>query len=630
MRPVSLSVVARNVAITLTLVFLGLATLVAAMHVRLSAHVMANADVDARDASRAMAVLYAVTAPAVRVALTDGQLSGVTAEAMPAIANHDLVDRTAETIGGVATIFAKQGADYVRISTNVKTETGARAVGTKLAPAHPAQAALARGAAYFGQAVLFGRDFMTGYVPVTSAAGAVVGVIFIGIPMEVYFAKINELLALSLATGAGVLVLMGIVATLAIRRTMRPMSILTGSVEAISKGDLAAHVPYAARKDEFGAIARALAVFRDSALSRRQMEEDNAAERALTDEERAARDRERRATEAEIERAVTALGAGLDRLARGDLTQTIDTPFTGRLETLRQDFNGSIARLDETLTGIRGSVVAIQTNGGRLHGSADDLSRRTEAQAASLEQTAAAVEEITVTVKSSAGRAAEANGLVRDTKKSADDSRHVVASAVAAMGRIEAASQEIEQIISVIDDIAFQTNLLALNAGIEAARAGDAGKGFAVVAQEVRELAQRSADAARQIKSLIDTSTKEVGAGSSLVTQAGAVLSAISAKISVISEHVDMITTASSDQASALSEVNTSVNQMDQMTQQNAAMVAETTAASGALATEADALMALVEQFRLGTAGMLAAGMGGQGDGQGNGRGVAARMGRAA
>ena len=601
MRRFSLSVVARNVAITLTLVFLGLAALVAAMNVRLSGHVMANADLDARSASRAMAILYSATTAGVAVNLKDGQLASVTAESMPAITTHDLVDRTAQTIGGVATMFARQGGDYVRISTNVKTETGARAVGTKLAATHPAQAALARGEAYFGEAVLFGRDFMTGYVPVTAASGAIVGAIFIGIPMEVYFAEINELLVLSLLTGAGVLVLMGIVATVAIRRTMRPMAILTGSVQAISQGDLDTLVPYAERADEFGDIARALAVFRENALARRQMEDDAATQRLLTDEERAARDSERRGTEAEIERAVTALGAGLDRLAQGDLTQTIDTPFTGRLEKLRQDFNGSIARLDETLGGIRASVVAIQGNGQRLHVSADDLSRRTEAQAASLEETAAAVEEITVTVRSSASRAAEVNGVVRETKKSADDSSQVVASAISAMGRIETASREIEQIIEVIDDIAFQTNLLALNAGIEAARAGDAGKGFAVVAQEVRELAQRSAEAARQIKRLIDTSTGEVGAGSSLVKDAGAVLAAISAKISVISDHVEVIATASSDQSSALGEVNTSVNQMDQMTQQNAAMVAETTAASGELATEADALMALVEQFRLGS-----------------------------
>jgi methyl-accepting chemotaxis protein len=202
-------------------------------------------------------------------------------------------------------------------------------------------------------------------------------------------------------------------------------------------------------------------------------------------------------------------------------------------------------------------------------------------------------------VRSSAERAHEANQAVSETKRSADSSATVVANAIAAMGRIEDASRQIEQIIEVIDDIAFQTNLLALNAGIEAARAGEAGKGFAVVAQEVRELAQRSAEAAREIKGLINKSTDEVSSGSLLVKETGAVLASISAQIVTVSQHVEMIATASRDQATALHEVNGSVNQMDQMTQQNASMVEEATATSRALATQADTLMMLVEQFRL-------------------------------
>jgi methyl-accepting chemotaxis protein len=204
-----------------------------------------------------------------------------------------------------------------------------------------------------------------------------------------------------------------------------------------------------------------------------------------------------------------------------------------------------------------------------------------------------------VTVKSSAERAQEANDIVADTKRSADASAQVVSNAISAMGRIEEASNKIVQIIDVIDEIAFQTNLLALNAGIEAARAGDAGKGFAVVAMEVRELAQRSASAAKEIKGLIDTSSNEVASGSRLVQQTGKVLAEISVKIVTVSERVEMIASASRDQSVGLAEVNTSVNQMDHMTQKNAAMVEETNAATRQLANEADTLMMLVEQFKL-------------------------------
>jgi methyl-accepting chemotaxis protein len=387
-----------------------------------------------------------------------------------------------------------------------------------------------------------------------------------------------------------VMIVVGMLAYAAIRASIRPLGILTGSVETISSGNLDVSVPYLDRKNEFGGIARALAVFRENALSKLQMEIESENRRLETDEERSRRDLEKREMDREIDFAVNAIAAGLGRLSQGDLTQQIDTPFTGRLEQVRTDFNGSVTRLQETLSHIRDNAQAIQRNGGRMLSSADALSKRTEAQAASLEETAAAVEEITVTVKSSSGRAQETNRAVAETKKSADSSASVVANAIAAMGRIEDASHQIEQIIEVIDDIAFQTNLLALNAGIEAARAGDAGKGFAVVAQEVRELAQRSANAAKEIKTLIDKSTREVSTGSALVQETGAVLASISKQIVAISQHVEMIATASRDQSSALQEVNGSVNQMDQMTQQNASMVADTTNASRELADEADML----------------------------------------
>ena len=229
--------------------------------------------------------------------------------------------------------------------------------------------------------------------------------------------------------------------------------------------------------------------------------------------------------------AISELAGALRSLSEGDLTKTLERSFVPSMEQLRHDFNATINKLSQTLTTVGHNASAIAAGSRELGDSAEAFSRRTEQQAASVEETAAALEEITTTVADSSQRAEEAGRLVAETKRGAEESGTVVRNAVAAMDQIEKSSREITNIIGVIDEIAFQTNLLALNAGVEAARAGEAGKGFAVVAQEVRELAQRSASATREIRTLIDKSSQDVAQGVSLVNRTGEALNSIGGKV---------------------------------------------------------------------------------------------------
>lgn len=296
--------------------------------------------------------------------------------------------------------------------------------------------------------------------------------------------------------------------------------------------------------------------------------------------------------------AVEALASGLRDLANGNLEQRIDQAFPANLEKLRIDFNESVSKLDDAVSEIGSCAAAIGAAADQVRAGADDLSRRTEQQAASVEETAAALDEIATTSADSSRRAEEAGRMVDEMRGNAERSGQVVSEAIDAMGAIEGSSSEINNIISVIDEIAFQTNLLALNAGVEAARAGDAGRGFAVVAQEVRELAQRSAKAAKEIKGLITKSGEQVKKGVSLVGRTGAVLEQIVAQVKEVSGNIGAIVKAANEQATGIKEINGAVGTIDQGTQKNAAVAEESTAASHSLAGEADALNRLLGQFK--------------------------------
>ncbi|MFK0205308.1 methyl-accepting chemotaxis protein [Agrobacterium sp. NPDC090283] len=382
-------------------------------------------------------------------------------------------------------------------------------------------------------------------------------------------------------------------------RISRPIDDITRAMNGLAAGDNGSAIPHSGRRDEIGDMAAAVAVFRDNAIERERLERETEANRSLGERERLVHEAEKAREAEEVRFVVENLGAGLRRLSQGDMTFRLDAAFAPRLDGLRGDFNESLATLQAALRSVGENARAIDAGAGEILMAAGDLSRRTEQQASSVEETAAALEQVTTAVKDSAHRAAEAGRIVERARESAETSGHIVSQTVLAVQDIEKSANEISNIISVIDEIAFQTNLLALNAGVEAARAGAAGKGFAVVAQEVRELAQRSANAAKEIKVLIHRSGEQVREGVTLVGKTGEALAGIVDEVREINRHVSSIVVSTREQSTGLSEISSAVNLMDQGTQKNAAMVEQTTAASDSLASQASALNVLLSQFIL-------------------------------
>ncbi|WP_028965259.1 methyl-accepting chemotaxis protein [Sphingomonas phyllosphaerae] len=355
------------------------------------------------------------------------------------------------------------------------------------------------------------------------------------------------------------------------RSIARPVSALTRRMADLAAGKSAIDVPDTARADELGDMARAVLVFRDAAQAK-----------LTADQER--------------ELAMREIGDGLHRLSEADLTVRLNA-LPGSYAVLSKDFNGAVGKLSDLTCNVRRSVETIKQNADEISQSARDLSARSEQQASSLRETAAAMDEITGTVREGASNAADANKAMADARNAAQLGGEVVRKSVEAMNGIDKASREIADIISVIDGIAFQTNLLALNAGVEAARAGEAGKGFAVVANEVRALAQRSADAASDVKTRILSAIHHVKSGVELVDETGQALERIIERVGSVSVIMDTIARASDHQAQSLGQVNIAINEMDGVTQQNAAMVEESTAAASLLARESEQLAGAVATF---------------------------------
>jgi methyl-accepting chemotaxis protein len=400
-------------------------------------------------------------------------------------------------------------------------------------------------------------------------------------------------------TAAGVLVMV-VIGVLIIRsRVVGPILGMSRYMARLVTGTYDEQVPFGNRGDEVGEMARSVGVFRESAIERRDARLRDDDNRAAAEVARARQEAAQLEEDLKRQRVVEALASGLEHVARGDLVFRLKEPLAPEYDKLRMDFNAAMESLASTLRTISTATDSVYGGARDISSAADDLSRRTEQQAAALEETSAALNGIVDAVRMTSDMSNQAREAVNDAKTQAVESGVLVRDAILAMDTIEKSSRQIGDIIGLIDEIAFQTNLLALNAGVEAARAGDAGRGFAIVAQEVRGLAQRSTEAAKQIKALISTSNSQIDAGVGLVRGTGEAFTSIGAHVELVTTLVEKIATLAKEQAASLREVNVAVNQMDQTTQQNAAMVEETTTASHSLSEKALDLGGLVGQFKL-------------------------------
>ncbi|NKI93169.1 methyl-accepting chemotaxis protein [Rhizobacter sp. SG703] len=536
--------------------------------------------------------------------------------------NFAQVDEFAQQSGGTATVFARKGDDFQRVTTSVKKENGERAIGTMLGSSHPAHALMMAGQTYTGRAVLFGTPYMARYEPIKDASGKVIGILYIGFDTTAFQAAIDKLASnIRFFDSGGVYVIdpkkSPDEAIFVVHPSAKGKKVLETYPDAKALLARLEAAPGGWAKDG-GAILETKhddhwAVLRKAKAGNQWVVSEVSDSEAM---------KTHWATIVPFATllglAALLLGGGmflmmrrwvgrplqdLSRavtvLAAGDLTQPCHSDQRDEIGELIRNVEGMRQRFQQMIGSVRSSVDSITTASVEIATGNQDLSARTEQTASNLQRAASSMEQITGTVKQSADSARQANQLASSAAEVAARGGSVVAQVVTTMDEINASSKKIADIIGTIDGIAFQTNILALNAAVEAARAGEQGRGFAVVASEVRSLAQRSAEAAKEIKALIGASVDRVEAGSRLVADAGTTMSEIVGSVQRVSDIIGEITAASSEQSDGIGQVNQSVTQLDQMTQQNAALVEQSTAAAESLKDQAARLAQAVGSFRL-------------------------------
>ena len=535
--------------------------------------------------------------------------------------NFTQVDKFAAVNGGVATVFAAKGEDFERITTSLKNEKGERAMGTMLDKQGAAYASVKAGKPFTGRALLFGRAYMTHYEPIKSDAGKVVGILFVGYDLDAFEQAMDRMASSAKFFEHG--------GTYIVAMPKDP-----------SKAQLAAHP--SAKGKLLASVApgfeKLLAEQKESAVVLDDV--PDVLGNGLSDNFAVARKSDKTGywVVAQVSRgeaqaagrstlwffwgalALTAVGLGfglmwmmrrwvaqplaslqkaVGAIAEGDLSQSVSSNRNDEIGSLIQDTERMRERLASTIGTVRNSVDSIGTASTEIATGNLDLSQRTEQTASNLQNAASSMSELTGTVRQTADSARTANQLVQSAVAAATRGGEVVGQVVTTMDDINTASKKIADIIGTIDGIAFQTNSLALNAAVEAARAGEQGRGFAVVAGEVRSLAGRSADAAKEIKTLIGNSVERVENGARLVQAAGTTMGEIVSSVQRVQDIIGEISSAATEQSEGIASVNTSVVQLDQMTQQNAALVEESAAAAESLKEQAQRLVEAIAVFRV-------------------------------